>query len=298
MPLEELLRRVWGWRWRLLLAAVLLYAGLAAIVWNWPRSYVAAMDVAPAETTSMATSALLSPVPLMQAGLLDSRPGGNFAVYLSALTSAEAAAMLVRDTPLLEQMTARRGEGAMGAIRRALDLRIQADLDDVRGFLDRSLATDQDGAAMTWSVKLPWRDRALALDMLRRLHDFAEAKVRADLLRLAQGRVEALTARIAQERDLYQRGSLFDLLAQQQRAALVIGADAVVAARLVSAPMVEIRPSVPNRPMLLALLGVAVPGFVLVVGLCVALLRGPAPPPWMPALPRRQGTRARTGVDA
>ncbi|WP_160122020.1 hypothetical protein [Rhodovarius lipocyclicus] len=298
MPLEELLRRVWGWRWRMLAAVVLLYAAAASLIWSWPRSYVAAMDVAPAETTSMATSALLSPVPLMQSGLLDSRPGGNFAVYLSALGSAEAAEMLARDTPILAQMTERRAEGAMGALRRALDLRIEADLDDLRGFLDRSLATDQDGAAMTWSITLPWRDRALALDMLRRLHGFAEAKVRDDLLLLAQGRIQALNARIAQERDLYQRGALFDLLAQQQRAALVVAADAVVAARLVSAPMVEIRPSVPNRPLLLALLGVAVPGFVLVLALCVALLRGPAPPPWLPALPRRQAARARHGVDA
>jgi hypothetical protein len=49
-------------------------------------------------------------------------------------------------------------------------------------------------------------------------------------------------------------------------------ADEAVAARLVSAPMVELRASVPNRPLLLVLLALVVPIFCMVVAACLLLL--------------------------
>ena len=64
-------------------------------------------------------------------------------------------------------------------------------------------------------------------------------------------RVAALEQRLARESDLFLRNSLYELLAQQQRAGLVVAADEAVAARLVSAPAAETRPSLPNRPLLL-----------------------------------------------
>ena len=67
--------------------------------------------VAPAETTSFAVSSLLAPTPFPAAGLLDTRPAGNFAVYLGALRSPEAAAMLLRETGI---------GAALGGRRRAL----------------------------------------------------------------------------------------------------------------------------------------------------------------------------------
>jgi hypothetical protein len=113
--------------------------------------------------------------------------------------------------------------------------------------------------AVTWTLTLPHRDREVALDALRRLHVFAEAKVRADLAELSRRRIAALEARLARESDLYIRQSLYELLAQHQRADVVVTADEVVAARLVQAPMVELRPSLPNRPLLLLLLLIAAP---------------------------------------
>ena len=103
MALEALLRALWRRRGRLALLAALLFALGAAPVLLWPRSYVAQAVVAPAETTGIAASTLLSPAPLLggAGGLLDTRPGGNFAVYLDALRAPEAAAMLARDTDLL-----------------------------------------------------------------------------------------------------------------------------------------------------------------------------------------------------
>ncbi|WP_431271446.1 hypothetical protein [Dankookia sp. P2] len=77
MPLDLLLQGIWDRRWRVLLATLLLYAALACILFQLPQRHVAQAVVAPAETTSIATSTLLSPVPLFGGGLLDDRPTGT-----------------------------------------------------------------------------------------------------------------------------------------------------------------------------------------------------------------------------
>jgi len=275
------------------LAASLLYGLCAAAIWNWPRAFVASAVVAPAETTGLATSTLLSPAPLLQSALFDSRPGGNFAVYLAALRSPEAAAMLVAETPILARLSERRREGWPGAARALLGLRLEADADDVLALLERRLAASASLASVTWTLELVERDRALAQDLLARLHLFAEREVRRSLADLAARRVRALETRLRVEADLFTRQTLHELLAQQQRAALIVAADQAVAARLVSAPVVELRPSVPNRPLLLALLGVAAPGFALLLFACAALLRSPPPPAfWPPAAPPAAAPRA------
>lgn len=272
MPMEELLAGIWARRLRVVLAALLLFVAGAAAILAWPRSYVAEAVVAPAETTGIATSTLLSPAPSV-GGLLDPRPTGNFAVYLGALRSAEAAAMLAAETDLLAHLTARRAASPGGDIRALLGLRIEADLDDLRGWLERNLAVTQTLGAVTWTLALAHPDREAALVALRRLHGFAEAKVRADLEELARRRVTALEARLHREPDLYIRQSLYELLAQSQRAGVVAAADEAVAARLVSAPSVGLRPVLPNRPLLLLLLAVAAPLAALALVAAGVLLR-------------------------
>ena len=279
MPLQALLAALWGMRRGLGIALLLAWAGGAALVLTAPRGHVARAVVAPAETTSFAVSSLLSPTPFPAAGLLDTRPTGNFAIYLGALRSAEAAAMLAQETPLPAALAAERAAGPLGGLRAALGAARSPDADDVLDWLTRNLSATQSLASVTWTIELAHHDRALALLVLQRLHAFAEAKVRADLAEQAGRRVAALEQRLAREHDLFLRNSLFELLAQQQRAGLVVAADEAVAARLVSAPMVESRPSVPNRPLLLALLAVAVPLGVLLPGAALAMLRhAPAPP--------------------
>jgi LPS O-antigen subunit length determinant protein (WzzB/FepE family) len=274
--LETLVQRVWALKLRVALLALLILAAGAGATLAWPRQFLAEAMVAPSETTGIATSTLLSPSPAFS-GLLDPRPSGNFAVYLGALRSAEAAAMLVAETALLAHLTERRTAWPGGAIRAALDLRIQADLDDARDWLERNLAVTQTLGAVTWTLALPHRDRDFALEALRRLHGFAEAKVRGDLAQLAQRRVAALESRLIREQDLYIRQSLYELLALQQRTGVVVAADEAVAARLVSAPMVELRASIPNRPLLLLLLLVTAPMAALaLVG--AAVLLGGSPP--------------------
>jgi hypothetical protein len=300
MGLDDLLRGLWRWRWRLVLAGLGLYLLLGALVWSWPRSFVASLVVAPAETTGIATSALLTPAPFLQPSLLDQRPGGNFAVYLAALRAPEAARVLAADTPILAHLTERRAGPPLGALRQALGLRTVADVDDVTGFLERNLAATPSQASVTWTVEVVARDRALALAVLERVHTAAEARVRETLADLAARRIAALEARLRVEPDLFLRNTLHELLAQQQRAALVVSADEAAAARLVSLPAVELRPSVPNRPLLLALLMIAVGMLVMLLGAALLVLRGgpaplpPALPEWAPPAPRREPALVRT----
>ena len=276
MAMEDLIAGIWAQRLRVALLFLLFLLGGGAIILAWPRAYVAEAVVAPAETTGIATSTLLAPA-LQMGGLLDQRPTGNFAVYLGALRSAEAASILASETALLRQLDERRRASPRGEIRRLLDPLLgparPTDLDDIRSWLERHLAVTQTLGAVTWTIALAHPDRDAALDALRRLHAFAEAKVRADLEQMAGRRVAALEGRLAREPDLYIRQSLYELLAASQRAGVVAMADEAVAARLVSAPSVPIRPSLPNRPLLLLLLLVAAPMAALAV-VAAGVLRG------------------------
>ncbi|MES2711096.1 MAG: hypothetical protein V4653_05905 [Pseudomonadota bacterium] len=272
MALDALLRALWRWRGRLALAWLALLLLGAAPVLLWTRSYVAEITVAPAETTGIATSTLLAPLAIAPGNILDTRPSGNFAIYLAALRSTEAAMLLAEQTPLLTWLTETRAAGITGTIRAALGLARPADLDDAKTWLEASLALTPNPITVTWEINLPHSDRALALSALRLLHGFAESKVRADIAAVAARRIAVLTLRLETERDLFLRNGLVELLAQQQRAAMVVGAEEAVAARLVSMPYVELRPSLPNRPLLLGLLAVAAMAVVVLGGACLLLL--------------------------
>ncbi|MFN6278338.1 MAG: hypothetical protein ACK42J_12835 [Alphaproteobacteria bacterium] len=273
MPLPLLLMGLWAWRAKLALILLLLWVGGAAAILLWPRGHVARAQVAPAETTSFAISALLSPqAPGLGQGL-DARPGGNFAIYLAALRSPEAARMLTTETPLLQRMERQRQDSPLWGLRVLLGLNRALDADDVLAWMERHVSVTQNLGAITWSLELTHADPALALQALISLHRFAEAKVRADLAEQAARRVAALEARLTGESDVFLRNSLYDLLAQQQRAGLVVAADEAVAARLIAAPMVEARASRPNRPLLLGLWLLVVPLAIFMAAAGVLLMR-------------------------
>jgi hypothetical protein len=286
MPLELLLLGLWRLRWRIAAAAASLLVLGATLVLLWPRQYVAEAIVAPAETTGLAASTLIQGGLVMPGGLLDTRAGGNFAIYLASLRSPEAAAMLARDTPILADLTTRKRNGLTGRLRSLVGYpAAPADLDDLDRWLDRNLAVTQSLATITTSLSIPHPDRATALDILARLHAFAERRVRESLDDLARRRVATLEARLATERDIYLRTPIYELLAQHQRAGLIAQADESVAARLVSAPNAGLWPALPNRPLLLALLLVTVPLACTLLAACHVLLFG------VPAARRRAGGR-------
>ncbi|WP_338664339.1 hypothetical protein VQH23_04055 [Pararoseomonas sp. SCSIO 73927] len=275
MPLELLLLGVWRLRWQVASAALAFLLLGATLVILWPRQYVAEAVVAPAETTGLAASTLIQGGLVMPGGLLDTRAGGNFAIYLAALRSPEAVAMLARDTDILTELSRQKREGATGRLRTLAGFPPSpADLDDVDRWLDRNLGVTQSLATVTTSLSIPHPDRLAALDILRRLHAFGEAQVRTSLDDLARRRVAALEARLATERDIYLRTPIYELLAQHQRAAVIASADEAVAARLVSAPSAGLWPALPNRPLLLMLLAVAVPLACTLLAACRVLLFG------------------------
>lgn len=273
MPLPLLLMELWAWRAKLALILLLLWAGGAAAILLWPRGHVARAQVAPAETTSFAVSTLLSPQALGLSQGLDTRPAGNFAIYLAALRSPEAARMLTTETLLLQAMERARQDSPFWGVRVLLGLNRVLDADDLLAWMERYVSVSQNLGAITWSLELTHADPALALQALISLHRFAEAKVRADLADQAARRVAALEARLSAESDIFLRNSLYDLLAQQQRAGLVVAADEAVAARLIAAPMVEARASRPNRPLLLGLWLLVVPLSVFLAAAGVLLTR-------------------------
>ena len=273
MPLPLLLMGLWAWRARLALILLLLWVGGAAAILLWPRGHVARAQVAPAETTAFAISSLLSAHPLALGQGLDTRPGGNFAVYLAALRSPDAARMLTTETALLQAMERNRQDSPLWSLRVSLGLSRALDADDVLAWMERHVAVTQNLGSITWTLELTHADPALALQALISLHRFAEAKVRADLADQAARRVAALQARLQGESDVFLRNNLYDLLAQQQRAGLVVAADEAVAARLIAAPMVEARASRPNRPLLLGLWLLVVPLAVLMTAAGLLLMR-------------------------
>ena len=269
------------------------------IVLNLQQRYVARATVAPLETTNIATSTLLSSGPLFQAGLLDNKPSGNFAVYLGAMRSREAATMLLRDTPLGADLLARMNESIPGRTVRFITCLLfdlcnepVVTVDTAMGWLERNVSVGQSPVNITWQVEVQHRDRALALDILRRLHGFAEDKVRSELREMLGRRLTVLQARADAEPDGFLRNTLYDLIAQQQRAQMVVEADQAVAALLVSRPDVETEPSQPNRTLLLMLLLPAT--LMLSVGgaSALVLLRGPLRDPAPAAEPTRRAYAA------
>ncbi|MCA3381008.1 MAG: hypothetical protein INF65_14515 [Roseomonas sp.] len=273
MPLPLLLMGLWAWRAKLALILLLLWVGGAAAILLWPRGHVARAQVAPAETTAFAISSLLSAHPLALGQGLDTRPGGNFAVYLAALRSPDAARMLTTETALLQAMERNRRDSTLWSLLVSFGLTRALDADDVLAWMERHVAVTQNLGSITWTLELTHADPALALQALISLHRFAEAKVRADLADQAARRVAALQARLQGESDVFLRNNLYDLLAQQQRAGLVVAADEAVAARLIAAPMVEARASRPNRPLLLGLWLLVVPLAVLMAAAGLLLMR-------------------------
>jgi hypothetical protein len=278
MPLDALLRGLWTMRLVLVAATLALILAGASLILAWPRGYLAQAVVAPAETTGLAAGTLIAPSPLGQPGaLLDTRPTGNFAVYLAALRSPEAAAVLARETALPRLLRESGNGGALAALRRMAGLALpEPGPDAAAEWLQRHLAVTQGLGSVTWTLSLPAAEREAAVALLARLHAFGEAKVRADIADLAQRRIAALETRLAGERDVFARQPMFDLLAQHQRALVIVNSDEAVAARLVSAPAAPFEPSLPNRGLLLMLLFVAAPLAVLLGATCLVLARGEA----------------------
>lgn len=254
MTSDALLTGLWRRRVGVVVGAFAVWLAAVGVVLLIPRAHVAQAVVAPAETTGIAASSLLSPLPQLGAGLIEQRPNGNFAVYLGALRGREAAAVLRRDTGLAQRLAAERAESPLTAALALFGFDSAEVLDDdLMAWLRRNTAATQNPASMLWTIEARHPDPALALAVLRALHGAAETRVREEIQAMVARRLAFLTDRAAREPDLSVRQALYGLIAEAHRHEAVLAADLAVAARIVSAPSVEDRPSVPNRILLAAL---------------------------------------------
>jgi uncharacterized protein involved in exopolysaccharide biosynthesis len=255
MTSDALLTGLWRHRVGVACGALVLWLAAVGVILLVPRDHVAQAVVAPAETTGIAASSLLSPLPQLGAGLIEQRPSGNFAVYLGALRGREAATVLRRATDLADRLAAERAADALARALAVLGLGGNAEVldDDLMAWLRRNTSATQNPASVLWTIEARHPDPALALAVLRALHDAAEARVREEMQAMVARRLAFLTDRAGREADLGVRQALYVLIAEAHRHAAVLAADTAVAARIVSAPAVEDRPSVPNRLLLAAL---------------------------------------------
>lgn len=254
MTSDALLTGLWRYRVGVVAGALALWLAAVGLILLVPRTHVAQAVVAPAETTGIAASTLLSPLPQLGAGLIEQRPSGNFAVYLGALRGREAATVLRRDTDLAERLAAERAENALSGVLGILGFGAGELLDDdLMAWLRRNTTATQSPASVLWTIEARHPDPALALAVLTALHEAAETRVREEMQAMVARRLAFLTERAAREPDLGVRQALYGLIAEAHRHEAVLAADPAVAARIVSAPAVEDRPSVPNRMLLAAL---------------------------------------------
>lgn len=255
MTSDALLTGLWRHRVGVAFGALALWLAALGVMLLIPRAHVAQAVVAPAETTGIAASSLLSPLPQLGAGLIEQRPSGNFAVYLGALRGREAALVLRRDTELAKRLAPERAEDPLSRALAMFGLGGSAEVldDDLMAWLRRNTSATQSPASVLWTIEARHPDPALALAVLTALHAAAEARVREEMQAMVARRLAFLTDRAAREPDLGIRQALYGLIAEAHRHEAVLAADPAVAARIVSAPAVEDRPSVPNWMLLAAL---------------------------------------------
>ncbi|MDW8445619.1 MAG: hypothetical protein RML45_16260 [Acetobacteraceae bacterium] len=242
-------------RWRAcLLTALGLWTCSCFLIGLVPTSFRARAIIVPAETTGIAVSNLLSPIQIMSPSLLEAKPSGNFAVYLSALRSREIIRVLRQETALADILAEEAKTSLLGKLRKLLKLSENTiDDDKILEWLEHNTSATSHTNSIVWMIEVRHKDPLLALSVLRTLHAAAEARVRDEITAMLSRRISWLAERAATEPDATVRTALHELAAQAHRHLAILASDGSVAARLVSAPAVDDRPTVPNRPFLAVL---------------------------------------------
>lgn len=236
------------------MGTTITWATICVVIFSIPQSYRAQALVVPAETTGIAASSLLTPLAPIYSSVLDSKPTGNFAVYLGALRAREMASALRSQTSLPEVLQL---ESLLTSIKRlipSLEIGAEAvDDDEIMRWLEANTSATPQPNSIIWQIEVRHRDPTLALSVLKTVHATAEARVRDEMASMVARRIAWLQDRAASETDQAIRTTLYEMLAQAYRHSAILAADDAVAARIVSAPAVEDRPSVPNRVFLASL---------------------------------------------
>lgn len=279
-------------RWWLLPAGLLLGLALATVHLNrTTHFYTAELKVHPAPSASGKTA----PSPLGGLAAIAGLAGGGgsgsdavtpFRFYLDGLYSVEVANRLARDKQVMQTIFVNEWDAGTGQWREPSSLTgsVRRAVAGVLG-LPRFGWRPPDGArlqgyiadavSVRQSVKTPvvtlvhdYPEPAFAAEFLTRLHRTLDAYLREQQAARTRGNIAYLTGELQKATLADQRRALVAALAEQERQAMLVFADAPYAADPLDETVVSLVPTRPRAVPLLA--GAAVVGLLL--GTVLALL--------------------------
>lgn len=280
--------------WRLLLSCGLggMLLALAGI-WLVPPEYTATMVIGPTARVGAAAMGARTPVLAgREAAQSVAEPGpgeellSDFARYLELFGSAAVAERLMADPALLravfpgrwdeEAQRWRPAPGPAGAARRLLlalvgrEDWVEPDADRFARWLRSRIAVDMVRSGPMRRIALRHRDRAFAIDLLGRLAAATDAHLRAEAQRRSAAQTTHIRSRLAAVTVTEHRRALADLLADQERLAMMIEVELPFAADLIDPPHAARLPDWPDPSLIVPLSAVA----GLVAGGFLAAVRG------------------------
>jgi uncharacterized protein involved in exopolysaccharide biosynthesis len=266
------------------LAAVFL-----ALLWLWGATpeYEAEMVVGPAVTladaagTGTGRSDRTRYLPMMFLGESEADPVPNFTRFVELLTSVEVARDLAGDATVMTGLFPGQWDAAAAAWREPVDpvSRLRRWLrgqfggpawrppgpEDVAQQLHRRVTIDQVAGTAMRRVSVRHADRAFAAMLLGRLVELADATLRAAAAARTEAAVRHLQAMLMTVRQPDHREVLIDLLAQQERARMMVAIELPFAADFVERPWATRDPVWPDPALVLSvafLAGLTLSAFV------------------------------------
>jgi hypothetical protein len=247
-----------------------------------PPEHTAQMVVGPTSIRGPAAMGVEAPLERLAArsDALPAEDVSDFTRYLHLLTSNTVARRLLTDDWLMRSLFPARWDassarwaapsGATEWGRRALlalagrDDWVEPDAEAVSRALAARLIVEPVGTTALRRVRLRHPDPAVALRLLTAVAAAADAQLRDEARRRLASQIGYLRERLAGVAAADARRALAELLAEQERTALLVGLDLPFAADPVEPPAVSARPDWPDAPILLlafAAAGVAIAAF-------------------------------------
>lgn len=266
--------------WRVIVACAL--AGLAVAILGLrvvPAEFTASMVVGPTARTGFAGMGPRVPAagPEVAAGMAEHGAGdetlSDFARFLELLGSAPVASRLIGDPDLLRRLFPERWDAAAGewrpppglaagAKRLLLALAgredwVEPDAVEAARRLRDHVSVATVGTGPMRRIAARHAERAFALDLLGRLAAATDAHLRAEAARRSAAQIAYVRAQLVRVTMAEHRRTLTELLAEQERVAMLIEVDLPFAADPIEPPTAARLPDWPEPKVVLPL-GLAV----------------------------------------
>lgn len=267
--------------WRIVVGSGTLGVLLAlAALWMIPAEYTASMVVGPTARTGAA--AMGARVPVMagrQSAHGMAEPGAgdetlsDYARYLELFGATPVAERLGTDHALLQALFPGRWDaaagrwqsppGALSAFKRLLLAAsgrqdwVVPDAERVAKTLRDRLVVDMVRTGPMRRISLRHQDRDIAVELLRRIATATDAHLRAEAMRRSAAQIGHVKGRLAGKPTAEHLKVLDELLADQERIAMMIEVDLPFAADLIEPPTAAALPDWPNPLTIVPLAGLA-----------------------------------------